>query len=165
MEISIPGDCSAMVIILYNTCYEYLFKGTKNAVLALPFQRFRGFFKVNIYMSIRKLCPNCGLRPVAVNYRSGDITHYRRLCDGCGRKKKKLNPKTPAWALSGYKKKTHCERCGFKAKIPEQMNVFYIDGNLKNNNVLNLKTVCLNCQQEVYKSQLPWKAAPLIPDF
>ena len=42
---------------------------------------------------------------------------------------------------------------------------FYVDGNLKNNNWLNLKTICLNCAQEVYRSKLPWKPAPIVPDF
>lgn len=71
----------------------------------------------------------------------------------------------PAWARSGYKKKPHCEKCGFKAKVPDQLNVFCVDGNLKNNNWTNLKTICANCTIEVAKSKLPWKASPVVPDF
>jgi hypothetical protein len=102
---------------------------------------------------------------VAINYRRGDITHYRSQCDICIRLGKKLRPKNPGWLRSGYTKKQACEKCGFKAKYPEQLGVFYIDGNLKNNNWLNLKTVCLNCRQEVHKSRLPWRESPLKPDF
>ena len=43
--------------------------------------------------------------------------------------------------------------------------VFYVDGNLRNNNHFNLKTVCLNCCQEVYRSKLPWKRSTLTPDY
>ena len=112
----------------------------------------------------RDLCPICRRAPVAVNYVKEGITHYRNSCSGCARKGRKFK-ETPSWAKSGYVKKPQCERCGFNFKLAEQSNVFYVDGNLKNNNWLNLKTVCLNCQQEVYKSRLPWKAAPLVPDF
>lgn len=113
----------------------------------------------------RNLCPICHNNPVAVNYISEGITHYRNSCASCIRKKKKLKPEPTSWQKSGYKKKPQCERCGFKMKYNEQSNVFYVDGNLKNNNWLNLKTVCLNCQQEIYKSQLGWKAGPIVPDF
>jgi hypothetical protein len=114
---------------------------------------------------LRNLCPTCNQRPVAVNYIREGVTHYRRMCDVCARLGKKIKPKPPAWFVSGYRKKPQCERCSFKFKHPEQSGVFYTDGNLKNNNWINLKTICLNCQQEVYKSRLPWKQGPLVPDF
>ena len=116
-------------------------------------------------MSERKICPTCNQRPVAVNCHRGDKIYYRKVCDFCSRAGKK-DKKIPAWVKSGYKKKLSCEKCGFKFKFPtEQSAVFYLDGNLKNNNHFNLKTVCLNCVQEVHKSRLPWKPGPLIPDF
>lgn len=116
-------------------------------------------------MKDRKLCPVCRANPVAVNYVKDEVTHYRSSCTACIRKGKKLKPVPPAWAVSGYKKKPQCEKCGFKFKFLEQSNVFYVDGNLKNNNWANLKTICLNCQQELYKSKVGWKASPIVPDF
>jgi hypothetical protein len=113
----------------------------------------------------RKLCPVCNANPVAVNYVKDGITHYRNSCTSCIRKGRKLKPTPPAWARSGYKKKSNCEKCNFKFKFPEQSVVFNVDGNLKNNNWANLKTICLNCQQEIYKSKLGWKANPIVPDF
>jgi formate dehydrogenase maturation protein FdhE len=113
----------------------------------------------------RELCPVCGNNPVAINYVKNHVTHYRASCSACLRKGKKLKPLPPPWAKSGYKKKPQCEKCGFKFRLTEQSNVFYVDGNLKNNNWVNLKTVCLNCQREVYKSQMGWKAGPIVPDF
>jgi hypothetical protein len=87
------------------------------------------------------------------------------MCDGCTRKGKKLKPLPPSWAKAGYKKKPHCEKCGFVAKHVEQLAVFHLDGNLKNNDWVNLKTICMNCMIEVFKSRLPWKPSPITPDF
>ena len=102
---------------------------------------------------------------MAINCVKNGKTYYRKVCDHCSRAGAKVKKRPPEWARSGYKKKPACERCGFKLKYPEQSNVFYVDGNLKNNNHFNLKTVCLNCQPEVYKSRLAWKPAPVEPDF
>ena len=113
----------------------------------------------------RNLCPICSQNPVAVNYIREGVRHYRNSCAACIRKGRKLKKEPPPWQKSGYTKKPQCERCGFKFKLADQSNVFYVDGNLKNNNWVNLKTVCLNCQPEVYKSNLPWKPSPLVPDF
>ena len=122
-------------------------------------------YLINIYMETRKLCPKCQQRPVAINYRRGEVIHYRSVCDVCNRAKNKLRFKAPSWLRAGYEKKPQCERCGFRAKIPEQLIVFYADGNLKNNAWVNLKTICLNCQQEIFKSKLGWRPEPLVPDF
>lgn len=116
-------------------------------------------------MDHRPMCPTCNARLVAINCKKNDITYYRKQCDSCLRKGKKLKPKPPAWALSGYKKKPHCEKCGFVAKHQEQLQVFYVDGKLNNNNWANLKTICANCAVEVNKSKLPWKPGPILPDF
>jgi hypothetical protein len=116
------------------------------------------------YTMERKVCPLCNQRPVAVNYIREEVTHYRTKCDPCSRAGKK-NKEVPAWSKAGYRKKPACERCGFKFKLIEQSAVFYVDGNLKNNNHFNLKTVCLNCVHEVNRSKLPWRQGPLVPDF
>jgi hypothetical protein len=56
--------------------------------------------------------------------------------------------------------------CNFKAELVEkQLSVFHIDGNKRNTDRSNLKTICLNCQQVVYRSRLPWRPADLVPDF
>ena len=114
----------------------------------------------------RPFCPVCNQRPVAINYRTGDKVRYRKLCDSCIRQGKKLRPIPPGWFKSGYRKRDRCDQCGFKATYPiKQLRVFYIDGNLKNNNSSNLKTICLNCQIDVVHSKLPWKPSDLTPDF
>jgi hypothetical protein len=45
------------------------------------------------------------------------------------------------------------------------MTVFHLDGNLRNTDSINLKTVCLNCRVEVSASKLPWRESTIIPDF
>ena len=106
---------------------------------------------------LRKLCPVCQCKPVSVNYIYNNRTYYRKTCEQCADKKAKIKPRPHAWVKSGYKKKPHCEKCGFIAKHLDQLQVFHLDGNLKNTNWINLKTICANCAIEVYKSKLPWK--------
>ena len=139
----------------------------KNAQLQLSLQQKeeKRKLKEDLRSQGRQLCPNCNNSPVAVNYIRSGVRHYRNSCPGCIRKGKKLKPEPAAWQKSGYKKTERCEKCNFKFALPSQSVVFHVDGNLKNNNWLNLKTVCLNCQQEVYKSRLPWRPATIVPDF
>lgn len=114
----------------------------------------------------RSLCKICNLRPVAVNYKDiYGVIHYRSTCSVCNRERKKLRPQVPQWFRLGYRKKPTCDRCGFKFKLLDQSNVFHLDGNLKNNDWTNLRTICLNCTAEIYKSKLPWKVSPIVPDF
>jgi hypothetical protein len=116
-------------------------------------------------MQYRPLCSACNKKPAAVNYRKDNKIYYRSRCDGCIRKKKNIPAPKPGWLKTGYKKKTQCERCGFKAKYKEQMFVYHIDGNLNNTALSNLKTVCANCQIEVAKEGLGWRQGDLVPDF
>ena len=112
----------------------------------------------------RPLCPACQQRFCAVNYYNNGVPHYRSRCEICIKKNKKIKPPTPKWQLAGYKKKATCDRCGFKAKYAAQLLVYHVDGNLNNNTVKNLKTVCLNCTIEIPRQNLPWKPGDLEPD-
>ena len=86
-----------------------------------------------INSSMRPWCETCKERVVAVNYIKEDVRHYRKQCDVCLRKGKKIKPQPPLWAKKGYKKKPHCEKCGFVAELPDkQLHVFHVEGNLKN---------------------------------
>ncbi|QIN94635.1 HNH endonuclease [Streptomyces phage Muntaha] len=44
-------------------------------------------------------------------------------------------------------KKDSCERCGFVAEHPVQLDVDHIDGNHSNNDPSNLQTLCANCHR------------------
>ncbi len=111
---------------------------------------------------MRPLC-KCGQRPAAINYKKGDRTYYRKLCERC--LKNGLNFDIPKWKQRGYVKKTTCEKCGFESKYAEQFNVFHIDGDLNNCSVMNLKTICANCQRLIQKQGVRWKQGDLVPDL
>jgi len=120
---------------------------------------------LNIDMKHRPLCAACGKKPAAINYTKDKLTYFRRRCDSCIRKKRSIPVPIPQWVKSGYKKKPHCEKCGFKFKYKEQSHVYHIDGNLNNTSISNLKTVCANCQIEISKDGLGWRQGDLVPDF
>ena len=111
---------------------------------------------------MRELCKTCGSRPVAINYRKGDKIFYRRKCDHCA---KGRGAGKPLWYLAGYRMKLKCDRCGHESKYKDQFNVYYLDGNPSNSKILNLKTVCANCQRILHVLKLPWKRGDLTPDF
>lgn len=113
---------------------------------------------------MRPICKTCNKNFCAVNYKRNGVTHYRSICDECGRKKTKKKPREPSWQKSGYKKKTTCDLCGFKGIYSTQMVVFHIDGNLENSTLTNLRTICLNCVEVVKKKEVNWKRGDLQVD-
>jgi len=113
---------------------------------------------------MRPVCFNCKINPRAVNYHLKGQVYYRKLCESCHKKasNQKLH-KQNRWQLAGYRKKTNCEKCGFKPSMPEQLTVFSIDRNQQHINVNNLKTVCLNCNYEL--SRTGWTQGDLEEDL
>ena len=116
-------------------------------------------------IQIRPLCVNCKSKPRAYAYKKGNKIYWRKLCDACNRKKskKKIGGVT-ALQRSGYRKKSKCELCGFKARNQLQLDVLFVDGNLRNTNNINLKTVCANCQRLSSVKRLGWKIGDLVAD-
>ncbi len=110
---------------------------------------------------IRPICNKCNKNVCAINYKRLGITHYRSMCDECGRKIKKLPAFKPNWEKAGYNKKTVCDLCGFKSLYATQMTVYHIDGNLLNAEFINLRTICLNCIEIVKRKQPSWKRGDL----
>ncbi len=114
---------------------------------------------------IRPICVTCGKNHCAVNYIREGKTHYRSICDECGRKKNKLKPRTARWKNAGYKKKAACDLCGFKSLFTSQITVFHIDGDLDNCKMTNLRSICLNCVEVVKKKDVTWKRGDLEVDY
>ena len=117
------------------------------------------------YHMLRPLCKACSQRFCAINYYTDGKPHFRSRCDNCIRKNRGLKRRSPLWESQGYRKKSLCDRCGFRAAFGAQMLVFHLDGKLTNCDVKNLKTICQNCAVEVAKSQLPWRRGDLEPDL
>ena len=115
--------------------------------------------------NLRPMCVQCKSKPRAYAYRRYNRVYWRRLCDTCIRKKtnKKIGGVT-ALQRSGYRKKKKCELCGFKAQDQLQLDVYFIDGNLRNVNATNLKTVCANCQRLAGVRRLGWRVGDLVAD-
>ena len=113
----------------------------------------------------RPICKTCNKNQCAVNYHRVGITHYRSICDECGRKKNKLKPRKASWTKSGYKKKATCDLCGFKSLFITQITVFHIDGNLDHNEQTNLRSICLNCIEVVKKKDVNWRRGDLEIDY
>ena len=143
---------------IYNYC----------AFIRLNVRNFGAYIgDVNTVMNIgtRPLCTQCKAKPRAYGYKKGTKIYWRRLCDTCIRKQKnkKIGGVTPL-QRSGYKKLKKCEMCGFKAQSPGQLDVLFVDGNLRNTTSSNLKTVCANCQRLGSIRRLGWRVGDLVAD-
>ena len=123
------------------------------------------FIKVRVHKyPMRHICKACNQRPVAVNYRREDTVYYRKTCDNCIRRGRKEKAPIARWQSAGYKKKTVCDRCGFRSRYASQLLVYHVDGRLTNTELSNLRTVCLNCVEEVRRQAVPWRPGDLQAD-
>ena len=123
------------------------------------------FIKVRAHKySMRPTCKACNQRPVAVNYRREETVYYRKICDNCIRRGRKEKAPIARWQSAGYKKKTVCDRCGFRSRYASQLLVYHVDGRLTNTELSNLRTVCLNCVEEVRRLAVPWRPGDLQAD-
>jgi hypothetical protein len=113
----------------------------------------------------RPLCKLCKNNLRAYAYRKADKIYWRSMCDACIRKKKQKNVSGKTkWQIKGYKKKKQCELCGFKSVVPQQLDVYHVDGNKNNTSVYNLKTICANCQRLKSTQELGWSIGDLEVD-
>ncbi len=113
---------------------------------------------------MRPLCKACNQRPAAINYQRNEVTHYRQRCGHCISRGRKQKPAVTRWQSAGYKKKDRCDRCGFRSKYASQLIVCHIDGRLHNTELSNLRTVCLNCVEEIKRLPNPWTVSDLQAD-
>ena len=113
----------------------------------------------------RPLCKLCKSKPRAYAYKRYGRVYWRSHCDTCIRKRsgKKIGGVTPL-QRSGYKKNKKCELCGFKAQSQAQLDVFFVDGDMRNTASSNLKTVCANCQRLQGVRRLGWRMGDLVAD-
>jgi len=120
--------------------------------------------KKEVVQQDRPICKSCNQRLAAVNYIKESITHYRKYCEYCIKRGRKEKPPEPRWQSAGYKKKSVCDRCGFRSRYASQLLVYHIDSNQHNIKGANLKTICLNCVEEVKRMDVPWARGDLQAD-
>jgi len=99
---------------------------------------------------LRKKCETCRRNLAMVNYTLNGRVYYRKNCYQCI-KAARLDAESGKTLIkrSGYKKKMVCDRCGFKARLPEQIDIYYKDGNHLNVSPANLRSHCANCMAEL----------------
>jgi len=112
---------------------------------------------------IRALCVLCKKnlqkRSWSDSKRRG-VDVYTSLCTPCERKRYSMVDKHRGYVLKRRRpysiyKKDICESCGFIAKHDCQMDIHHIDGNHKNNDPNNLKTLCANCHRLEHTKRPP----------
>lgn len=113
---------------------------------------------------MRPLCQICFKNPAAINGYHGDKIYYRRRCNACIRRNRRLPRQQTLWEASGYRKRSVCDQCGFAARYSAQLVVYHVNGDLRDCDARNLRTVCLNCVVAVSKSDLPWRRGDLEAD-
>jgi hypothetical protein len=93
--------------------------------------------------TVQRLCP-CGNKQHNIGKNKKGETIYARICKTCRTKGRRT-------------KKDHCERCGFIAEDPCQLDVDHIDADGSNNEPSNLQTLCANCHRLKTKQNQDWK--------
>lgn len=90
----------------------------------------------------RGLC-GCGNLVQLKCYDKDGNPRYKSRCATCTR-------------VGRRSKKDHCERCGFIAEDPVQLDVDHKNGNSSDNRARNLQTLCSNCHRLKTKHKADW---------
>lgn len=97
---------------------------------------------MHTYQPNRPFCQHCKISLAKPNGKSiHGFKLWHKFCSDCA--KAAYSPKF-GFMLN---KKNYCEECGFKAKDTCQLDLIYIDGNNKNKQKENIKTLCANCNR------------------
>ena len=98
--------------------------------------------------NVRGICVACEKNPQKIKSNG----KYASICSQCDKRKyqdkKKRNKRIDRSKRPYIKfKKDVCEKCGFIPEHSCQLDVDHIDGNHKNNEEINLQTLCANCHR------------------
>ena len=90
----------------------------------------------------RPLCENCKVSLAKPNGKSKHgFTKWHKYCTSCA--KSLYDPKF------GHRlhKKHKCDKCGFEPQDECQLDIVFKDGNKKNKEKSNIRTLCANCSR------------------
>ena len=118
-----------------------------------------------INSKMRPICKVCNKNLRAPAYYRNGKRYFRARCSACIATNKQLTKPKPRWEEKGYKKKNNCDLCGYRSQYSSQITVWHIDGNLNNCELINLRSVCLNCVEVVKRKQTTWKVGGLEVDY
>jgi hypothetical protein len=94
----------------------------------------------------RPFCTKCNIALAKPNGKSKHgFKKWHKYCSSCANAA--YNPK------NGHLLNKHncCEECGFVPVDMCQLDIMYVDGNKKNKEKSNIKTVCANCNRLLQK--------------
>lgn len=99
------------------------------------------------------LCEECKKEwTKKVGYYKDGTPRYNNICDSCRWKRAKgelkIKPRIKTYKPYKYMvKKDKCWNCGFIPLHSIQLEIDHIDGNNKNNDIINLQVLCCNCHR------------------
>ena len=92
-------------------------------------------------------CVICGTGLQLKDYRKGREGKFMAYCRPCKRRLYQKHSRRGKVDAYRKHKKDHCERCGFVAEDPVQLDVDHKDGDRSNDDPNNLQTLCANCHR------------------
>ena len=103
-----------------------------------------------------KICKICGKRFNRRRFgtRLEDATRYlkRKTCSqSCGNSKKEPSHRTTFGLRAKRLRKTYCDHCGSTMDL----DAHHLDGNIKNNDPKNVRTLCHPCHMKLHWQQNP----------
>ena len=104
----------------------------------------------------RPLCEHCNTSLAKPNGKSKHgFKKWHKYCSTCA---KAAYDEKFGFLLN---KKNKCEKCGFVPEDKCQLDIVYKDGNKKNKEKSNMRTLCANCNR-VYQKKLKEKKKSLL---
>lgn len=109
-------------------------------------------------MLTQGICKECGKNKTTSKGIRNGKRKYRPVCWSCYKKKQGKDPNGPKkQRFHKSVKGTTCEKCGFVAEHPCQLDIDHKNGDHDDNHPENLWTLCANCHRLKTWKNKDWK--------